>query len=225
MTRVEKHEYWWKIYNALMKDEKANFLLTKNSEKEDLVYHWSWSFPGISLAGLHQMMFTHSIKMLGNEEQAKHYLPLVDNFNIIGCYAQTELGHGSNVAGLETTATLDQTTDEFIIHTPNIKATKFWPGSLGVIATHAVVFARCITSENDYGVQPFLVQIRSIENHSPLPGVKVGDIGQKLGYNSTDNGYLSFDSVRIPRKNMLSRFVEITKEGDLEFKANPKMIY
>ena len=51
---------------------------------------------------------------------------------IMGCYAQTELGHGSNVQGLETTATFDKETDEFIIHTPNIKATKFWPGGLGV---------------------------------------------------------------------------------------------
>ena len=112
---------------------------------------------------------------------------------MIGCYAQTELGHGSNVAGIETTATLDKTTDEFVINTPNIKATKFWPGSLGVFSTHAILFARCISGENDFGVQPFIVPIRSTEDHKPLPGVSVGDIGEKLGYNSVDNGYLSFD--------------------------------
>ena len=77
--------------------------------------------------------------------------------NITGCYAQTEVGHGSNVAGLETTATLDMETDEFVIHTPTITATKFWPGSLGVVSTHAVVFARCLANGNDYGVQPFIV--------------------------------------------------------------------
>ena len=90
--------------------------------------------------------------MLGNEEQQKKYLPLCDNLTIIGCYAQTELGHGSNVAGLETTATLDKSTDEFVMHTPTIKATKFWPGSLGSVSNHAVVFARCIAGGNDYGV-------------------------------------------------------------------------
>jgi len=52
------------------------------------------------------------------------------------------MGHGSNVAGLETTATFDKEKDEFVIHTPNIRATTFWPGSLGVVCTHAVVFAR-----------------------------------------------------------------------------------
>ena len=30
---------------------------------------------------------------------------------IVGCYAQTELGHGSDVQSLETTATLDKATD------------------------------------------------------------------------------------------------------------------
>jgi acyl-CoA oxidase len=66
---------------------------------------------------------------------------MVQNMNIMGCYAQTELGHGSNVQGIETTATLDKSTDEFVIHSPTIRATKFWPGGLGLQATHAIVYA------------------------------------------------------------------------------------
>ena len=75
----------------------------------------------------------------------------------MGCYAQTELGHGSNVAGLETTTTLDKTTDEFVIHTPSIGATKWWPGDLGNFSTHAIVFAQLLIDGNKYGVFPFLV--------------------------------------------------------------------
>ena len=70
---------------------------------------------------------------------------------MIGNYAQTELGHGSNVAGLETTATLDLKTDEWVIHTPTIRATKFWPGGLGIMSNYAMVFARCVVEDNDYG--------------------------------------------------------------------------
>ena len=76
---------------------------------------------------------------------------------ILGCYAQTELGHGSNVQGLETTATLDKSSDEFVIHTPNIKATKFWPGGLGLQATHAIVYAKLMLGGKSYGAQPFFV--------------------------------------------------------------------
>ena len=145
--------------------------------------------------------------------------------NIIGCYAQTELGHGSNVAGLETTATLDKKTDEFVIHTPNIKATKFWPGALGVQATHAVVYARMIIEGAYKGIHPFIVPIRSLDDHQPLPGIKVGDLGTKMGYNFVDNGWLSFDQFRIPRENILSRFTSVDKAGIIEARGNPKAIY
>ena len=174
---------------------------------------------------LHMQMFTKSILMLGSEKQVRHYEPLLNHWKIIGCYAQTELGHGSNVAGLETTATLDLETDEFVIHTPTIKAAKFWPGNLGVQATHAVVFARCLADESDYGVQPYIVPVRDLNTHEPLPGVEVGDIGTKLGYNCVDNGYLKFTHFRVPRIALLSRFMSINKRGEFKLKANPKIIY
>lgn len=129
------------------------------------------------------------------------------------------------MAGLETTATLDLEKDQFVIHTPTFKASKFWPGSLGRHATHGIVFARCISKENDYGVQPFIVQIRDQETHLPLPGVEVGEIGQKIGYNSVDNGYLKFDNFRVGRKALLSRFMSIDKSGEFKLKGDPRMIY
>ena len=56
------------------------------------------------------------------------------------------------MAALETTATLDKNTDEIIINTPSITAYKYWPGDLGRFSSHAIVFARLIIDENDYGV-------------------------------------------------------------------------
>ena len=79
--------------------------------------------------------------------------------------------------------------------------------------------------DTDYGVLPFLVPIRDKDTHMPYPGIKVGDVGQKIGYSSVDNGFLSFDNYRIPRKNMLSRFMSISKDGDFKMKDNPKIIY
>ena len=57
------------------------------------------------------------------------------------------MGHGSNIGGIETTATFDLQTDEFIIHTPNLRATKFWPGGLGITATHGIVMAKMIINK------------------------------------------------------------------------------
>ena len=86
------------------------------------------------------------------------------------------------MAGIETTATLDKTTDEFVIHSPTITSTKYWPGDLGRFTSHALVFARLIIGKKDLGVQPFMVQIRDVETWKIRPGVKCGDLGPKIGY-------------------------------------------
>ena len=224
MTRIEKITFYWDRLKTVMADPELRTHILSHANKRKF-FGWYGCFAGTNPMGLHMLMFTKALRDLGSEEQKRIYLPLANHWQIIGCYAQTELGHGSNVAGLETTATLDLDTDEFVIHTPSIKAVKFWPGNLGIQATHALVFARCIALETDYGVQPFLVPIRDIETFTPLPGIEVGDIGTKLGYNSVDNGYLKFNQVRIPRKSLLSRFVSITKTGDFKMKANPRIIY
>ncbi|CAN6374476.1 unnamed protein product [Urochloa humidicola] len=83
-------------------------------------------------------MFVPAIKGQGIEEEEQKWLPLAYRFQIIGCLAQTELGHGSNVQGLETTATFDPKTDEFLIHSPTLTSSKWWPGGLGKASTHAV---------------------------------------------------------------------------------------
>lgn len=170
-------------------------------------------------------MFETALRKLGSDEQ---YLLLKDDVKMmrkLGCYAMTELGHGSNVTGIETTATLDQATDEFVIHSPTVTSTKYWAGGLGLWANHAVVFARCIVEGNEFGVQAFLVQIRDMDTHLPVAGVKVGDVGPKLGYNSKDNGWLIFNQVKVPRTNMLCRFAYIAKDGTFEIRGNPKAVY
>ena len=49
--------------------------------------------------------------------------------------------------------------------------------------------------DKDYGPQTFIVPIRSMEDFLPLPGVEVGDIGPKHGYQNMDNGYAIFTNV------------------------------
>ncbi|KAL3695295.1 hypothetical protein R1sor_009371 [Riccia sorocarpa] len=195
------------------------------TEHEATLVRYYVDEPGF--ADLHWGMFIPAIKGQGTEEQQKKWLPLAQKMSIIGCYAQTELGHGSNVQGLETEAVFDPSADEFVLHSPSLTSTKWWPGGLGKASTHAVVYARLITDGKDYGVHAFIAQIRSLEDHHPLPGVTVGDIGVKFsngGYNTMDNGLLRFDHVRIPRENLLMRLATVTKEGKYVKSGYPKQL-
>ena len=144
---------------------------------------------------------------------------------MLGCYAQTELGHGSDVQGLETTATFDITSQEFIIHTPSLRAAKFWPGELAKTANHAILIARLIVKGKDYGPQTFIVPLRSMDTHMPLPGVELGDIGPKHGYNTKDNGYAIFTNFRVPHSALLNRYTKVDKEGKVSHHGDPRVGY
>jgi len=174
---------------------------------------------------LHLGMFIPTIQGQGTDEQKKYWLPKCVNLEIVGTYAQTELGHGTFIRGLETTCTYDVRRKEFIVHSPTLTATKWWPGGLGKTATHAIVMARLFvpssssSSSNsepafsDKGIHAFVVQIRSTKDHLPLPGVQCGDIGDKMGYNAVDNGFLRFDHVRIPKDAMLMGHSKVLDDG------------
>uniref|UniRef100_A0A8B9T297 Acyl-coenzyme A oxidase n=1 Tax=Anas platyrhynchos TaxID=8839 RepID=A0A8B9T297_ANAPL len=138
----------------------------------------------------------------------------VFNMEIFGCFALTELSHGTNTKGIRTTATFDRSTQEFIINTPDFEAAKFWVGNMGKHATHAVVYAQLYTPDGQcQGLHSFIVQIRDIKTLLPMPGVMVGDIGKKIGQNGLDNGFAMFHNVRIPKENILNIAGDVTAEG------------
>lgn len=183
------------------------------------------SVEGNNPYAIHGLMFTPTIEGQGTQEQKNKWLPLIENYDILGCYAQTEMGHGTYVRGLETTATYDAAKQEFVVHSPTLTSTKWWPGGMGVISTHAIVPARLITRGEDKGVHNFIVQLRSLTNHQALDGITVGDIGPKFGYDEADNGYLRFDHVRIPRENMLMRHSQVLPDGTYVHPKSDKLSY
>ncbi|GMF12628.1 unnamed protein product [Phytophthora lilii] len=174
---------------------------------------------------VHNSMFIPTLENQGDDEQRAKWLPLARTYKILGAYAQTELGHGSNVQGIETVATYDKATQEFIIDSPTLTSRKWWPGGLGKTANHAIVHARLFLDGKDVGVQAFLVQIRSMEDHQPLPGIEVGDIGPKLGFNAIDNGYCAFHKIRVPRENMMMRYAKVLPDGTFVKPKSDKLVY
>ncbi|EJF61379.1 peroxisomal oxidase [Dichomitus squalens LYAD-421 SS1] len=177
---------------------------------------------------LHMAAFEPVIRSQGGPTLNAQYGALIAHRGILGCYLQTELGHGTNVAALETTATYLPATREFELHSPTLTASKWWIGALGRTATHGVVQARLILpSGADAGPHLFFVQLRSLEDHRTLPGITIGDIGPKAmgGYAAVDNGFARFDRVRIPKEQMLSAFAGVTDEGGYVKPPHAKLSY
>ena len=270
------------------------------------------SLPGY----LHEVAFLPTLRGQADEEQRRKWLPLAENYAIIGCCAlhvclcapscrcvggrrrvpslltlscilvcgwtilpslvwhlhcitsdaQTELGHGSNVRALETTATFVPETDEIELHSPTLTSTKYapthgtqpclgrttlraalfcccvcscgclcclcrwWPGCLGKTATHAVVYASLLLPQSDgttkdMGIHAFMLQIRSMEDHTDMPGVMIGTIGPKFGANGIDNGWMRMNRVRVPRRNMLMRFSTLDRDGQYKKIGHQKALY
>ncbi|KAJ6033914.1 uncharacterized protein N7446_007791 [Penicillium canescens] len=181
---------------------------------------------------LHMEMFITTIREQASEEQRAYWLPLIESWKIIGAYAQTELGHGSNVRGLELEARWDGHTKEFVLHSPTLTASKWWNGSLGRVANHAIVVAQLLLPEPgsdrfvSHGPHPFIVQVRDMKTHQPLEGIVVGDIGPKYGYISMDNAYMLFDHFRIPHSALLSRYSSMNPETGVYTKPDqPALVY
>lgn len=156
-----------------------------------------------------------SVYFLGTEKHHKKYLKDIGTLALPGCFAMTETGHGSNVRGIETTATYNHADRTFIIHTPHPQAQKEYIGNAALHGRMATVFAKLIINGTDYGVNAFIVPLRD-ENGNVLPGITIKDCGRKLGLNGVDNGIIRFDHVVIPKDNMLDRFAKVNDEGKFE---------
>ncbi|KAF9888477.1 hypothetical protein FE257_008584 [Aspergillus nanangensis] len=183
---------------------------------------------------LHLEMFATTVREQGSPEQQAYWLPKIENWEIVGAYGQTELGHGSNVRGLELEARWDPQAKQFILHSPYLTASKWWNGTLGRIANHSIVVAQLMlprpgSSGPEYvshGPHPFIVQVRDMKTHQPLDGVVIGDIGPKYGYATMDNAYMLFDQFRIPHSALLSRYSSVDAQtGQYTKPEQPALVY
>ena len=163
-------------------------------------------------AGVQWGLFGGAIENLGTERHHKAYVRRIIDLDLLGCFAMTETGHGSDVQSLETTATYDPATQEFVIHSPTPTSRKDYIGGAAETARVAAVFAQLITGGECHGVHCLVVPVRD-EDGNDLPGVTTSDCQYKGGLPGVDNGRIMFDQVRVPRENLLNKYADVAPDG------------
>uniref|UniRef100_A0A803QJM8 Acyl-coenzyme A oxidase n=1 Tax=Cannabis sativa TaxID=3483 RepID=A0A803QJM8_CANSA len=162
--------------------------------------------------GVHFFLWGGAIKFFGTKRHHDKWLRDTESYIVKGCFAMSELGHGSNVRGIETVTKFDKNTGEFVISTPCESAQKYWIGGAANHATHTIVFSQLSINGNNQGVHAFIAQIRD-DDGNVCPNIRIADCGHKIGLNGVDNGRIWFDNVRIPRENLLNSVADVSPDG------------
>jgi acyl-CoA oxidase len=152
--------------------------------------------------------------LAGNSKRHDHLLASAEDLKLPGGFLMTEMHHGSNTRALETTATFDPATGEFVINTPHPGARKFWIGGTANDAHMGTVFARLIMPNGeDKGLHAFVVPLRNPTTMQLVSGVSIWDCGMKMGLNGVDNGCIQFDHVRVPRESLMNSYADVDAAG------------
>ena len=179
----------------------------------------------VMFGGVGFVMGLPIINLSGSDAQKKEWIPKIQSGEITTCYGQTELGHGSDIQSLETTAVYNEQDETFTINTPSVSSYKWWPGDMGLASNYVIVYARVFSLGKYRGMYPLFFQVRDMVTHKLFPGVEGGDIGPKLGFSTVNNGYMAFHKYKVPRTSLLSRYSEVYKDGSFEIKGDTRAYY
>ncbi|KAK5710880.1 hypothetical protein LTR17_018630 [Elasticomyces elasticus] len=217
---------------GLARGKRMRQLMDEHSWDDDDLLMAEYLIDDIQPYHLHMSLFTSAMREQSSDEQRLEWMPKIASWEVVGAYAQTELGHGSNVRALELTATWDNARKTFDLHSPTLTASKWWNGTLGRTATHSVVIAQLLLPEGpngplrSHGPHPFIVRVRDEKTHLPPKSIVVGDIGPKYGYAMMDNAYMLFDHHQVPHSALLCRYASIDPVSGIYTKPNnPSFIY
>ncbi|MFZ5648235.1 MAG: acyl-CoA dehydrogenase [Bacillota bacterium] len=143
---------------------------------------------GVILA-VHTSVGTMPILLFGTEEQKAKYIPKLAGGEMIGAFALTEPGAGSDPAGLTTTARIEG--DHYVVNGSKIFITN------GGVSGVYITFVRTEPGSKGYrGITCLVVE-------KDTPGFSIGKKEEKMGLNASQTTELIFDNALVPRENLL----------------------
>lgn len=140
------------------------------------------------IVDVHISVGSEPILLFGDESQKRRWLPRLASGELLGAFALTEPASGSDAASLTTTARRNQR--GYVLN-----GTKVFITNVGHAGLY-VVFARSGPGERAAGVTAFLVPAET-------PGVKVGQVFEKMGLHGSPTGELVLEDVHVPEENRL----------------------
>jgi butyryl-CoA dehydrogenase len=147
----------------------------------------AWASLG-AIMTVNNSLVCEPILRFGSEGQKRKYLPGLARGELLGCYALTEPGAGSDAGAIQTRA--EKKGDAYILEGSKIFTTN------GSRADLAIVFAATGPSRGKKGISAFLVE-------KGTDGFSVGRLEDKLGLRASDTAELNFRACRVPQENLL----------------------
>lgn len=138
----------------------------------------------------HASLGVSPILEFGTEEQKQKYLPKMATGEWLGAFGLTEAGAGTDAAGQQTVAILDETTNEWILN-----GSKIFITNAGYAHVY-IVMAMTDKSQGLKGISAFIVE-------KDTPGFSIGKKEKKLGIRGSATCELIFEDCRIPKENLL----------------------
>lgn len=141
------------------------------------------------IVDVHTSVGSEPILLFGTPEQKRLWLPRLASGEVLGAFALTEPGSGSDAASLKTSARRNG--DGYVLN-----GTKIFITNVGQAGLY-IVFARTGPGERSAGVSAFLVP-------ADTPGLRVGQVFKKMGLNGSPTGELVLEDVVVPVDNRLA---------------------
>lgn len=194
----ERQEFPWEIIKVLAQADLFRIFIP--DEYEGLgkgclelsiaVEELSRACLGVSTTYAANALGTYPILLYGSEEQKKKYLPEIACGKRLTAFALTEPNAGSDVAGIQTTATLEG--NEYVLN-----GTKQWITNGGEAEIYTVI-VMTDRSKGLRGASAFVVE-------KGTPGFSFGKKENKMGIRASSTRELIFQDCRIPKENIIGR--------------------